>query len=59
MGHIVSFDRLVIIYQKQRQIQKAIEICEKAINHYQNKNQEYLTKFLKLKDKLLNKEANY
>jgi hypothetical protein len=58
VGHIVSFDRLVIIYQKQRQIQKAIEVCEKAINHYQNKNQEYLTKFLKLKDKLSNKEAN-
>jgi hypothetical protein len=57
IGHIVSFDRLVIIYQKQQQIQKAFEICEQAINHYRNKNQEYLAKFLKLKEKLSDKEA--
>lgn len=36
IGNIPAFSRLAIIYEKQKEFQKAIEICDKAIKYGQS-----------------------
>ena len=53
-GKIVAFNRLAIIYQKQKRIEDVIEVCDTAINYYNaigefSKSEEFDVRRLKLK----------
>lgn len=50
IGRIPSFSRLVIIYEKNKEYKKAIEICDKAISFKHEKDE-----YKKRKEKLLEK----
>lgn len=55
-GNIPAFKRLTIIFEKQKEFRKAIEICEIAINYYKNSDMLYnVSDFKKRKDKLVSK----
>lgn len=55
-GNIPAFRRLAIIFEKQNDYQKAIEICDSAINYYENIGiKSEVDEFKTRKDKLLNK----
>ena len=51
VGNIPAFSRLAIIYEKQKAFQKAIEICDKAIEHGQSV-EEFKERKLKLQMKM-------
>ena len=50
-GRIVSFERLAIIYEKNKEFSKAIEVCDKALKFYLDQD----FGFLKRKEKLIKK----
>lgn len=52
-GNIPAFKRLAIIYEKNKEYDKAVEVCDKAINYYTNLNNN-ITEFENRKNKLLN-----
>jgi len=51
-GRVVSFERLAIIYEKEHQFQKAIEICDLALAFYRNEDYGFLNRKEKLEKKL-------
>lgn len=56
-GNIPAFKRLAIIFEKQKDFEKAIEICNMAINYYRSLNlnsnvDEFKTRIDKLKSKI-------
>lgn len=53
-GNIPAFKRLAIIYEKNKQYNKAVEICDMAINYYSNWSMDK-SEFENRKNKLLNK----
>ncbi|MDD7794123.1 TerB N-terminal domain-containing protein [Clostridium sp. 'White wine YQ'] len=56
-GSIPAFKRLAIIFEKQKDYEKAIEICDIAINYYKNLDMTTsVAEFQKRKDKLVTKE---
>lgn len=55
-GRIVSFERLVIIYEKQKRYDKAMEICDKAIEYYKFCAMPNSQKFEEKKEKFRMKE---
>lgn len=52
-GNISAFKRLVIIYEKEKKFEKAIDICNQAIEYGQS-----VDDFLERKEKILKKMAN-
>ncbi len=57
-GRIPAFERLAIIYEKQKKYQKAIDVCENAINYYKSISlTNYVTDFNNRMLKLIEKTA--
>jgi hypothetical protein len=54
IGRIPAFSRLAIIYEKDKEYKKAIEICSAAIQYYNSLNMD-TSEFRDRKEKLLNK----
>lgn len=55
-GSIPAFKRLAIIFEKQKDLLRAIEICNIAIDYYENiRMQSCATEFKIRKDKLQSK----
>lgn len=57
-GRIPAFERLAIIYEKKKQYNKALEICDAAIEYYEKLNMnETVDGFIHRKTRVLNKKS--